>query len=82
MKASEIELDVKETIIQIPNCDASQVIYNMFGLQQFIGAFGDVDVVLDRKTDAVQWFSVPSFLESRNKFCSQKSLECEKWGSE
>jgi|LakMenEpi03Aug12_release.lakeMendotaPanAssembly.Ray.scaffolds.fasta_scaffold3534819_1 hypothetical protein len=82
MKASEITLNKQETCIQIPNCDATQVIFNQFGLQQFISAFGDVEVVLDFENDFRQEFSVPDFAESRGNYIQRKSAECDKWGSE
>jgi len=81
MKVSEIALD-KEISIEIPNCDAFQVIYNQFGLQQYVAAFGNVEVELKYESNTTRVYHVPEFAESRAKFETSKLRACEEWGSE
>lgn len=81
MKVSEITLD-KEISIEIPNCDAIQVIYNQYGLQQYVAAFGDVEIELKSENDCRREYHVPVFAESRKKFEAAKLESCKRWGCE
>lgn len=80
MKISEIRLDNREIVVQLPKTDACQIILCQKHIEQFIVAFGDVKIVEIRSTPIRVEYSAPSFIIDRIKFIQEKLQYCKNWG--
>lgn len=56
MKISEINLD-KNIIIDTPN-SGSMIISDIYGLQQYISAYGNLEVKLVCEIETIRWFNI------------------------